>query len=219
MPPPSTVVRVTHMLVEAVLITTHSEPWGSAKCRVEYAGSMVRVKIYVQAPLSHTLLFFLLMTSGFFYLRRYVLITYHLYARFLTYVWRYFVSDRRWFGCYFALDKHWWFPQGSFLNTVVKTPARTQLVSGRGLVDRFIDTSRNWDVCYGCVGAVSLGCRGLLPLGRIWGNNSSIHLTSRGLQCLHLSGRTTFAMIYVCPRYIYVLWLLWELRAVPVSRW
>ena len=169
--------------------------------------------------MSHTLLFFLLMTSGFFYSRRYVLITYHLYARFLTYVWRYFVSDRRWFGCYFALDKHWWFPQGSFLNTVVKTPARTQLVSGRGLVDRFIDTSRNWDVCCGCVGAVSLGCRGLLPWGRIWGNNSSIHLTSRGLQCLHLSGRTTFAMIYVCPRHIYVLWLLWELRAVPVSRW
>jgi len=147
------------------------------------------------------------------------LITYHLYARFLTYVWTYFLSDRRWFGCYFALDKHWWFPQGSFLNTVVKTPARTQLMSGRGLVDRFIDTSRNWDVWYGCVGAVSLGCRGLLPWGRIWGNNSSIHLTSRGLQCLHLSGRTTFAMIYVCPRHIYVLWLLWELRAVPVSRW
>ena len=158
------------------------------------------------------------MTSGFIYLR-YVLITYHLYARFLTYVWTYFLSDRRWFGCYFALDKHWWFPQGSFLNTVVKTPARTQLMSGRGLVDRFIDTSRNWDVWYGCVGAVSLGCRGLLPWGRIWGNNSSIHLTSRGLQCLHLSGRTTFAMIYVCPRHIYVLWLLWELRAVPVSRW
>ena len=171
------------------------------------------------STIGYLLLFFLLMTSGFIYLRRYVLITYHLYARFLTYVWTYFLSDRRWFGCYFALDKHWWFPQGSFLNTVVKTPARTQLVSGRGLVDRFIDTSRNWDVWYGCVGAVSLGCRGLLPWGRIWGNNSSIHLTSRGLQCLHLSGRTTFAMIYVCPRHIYVLWLLWELRAVPVPRW
>ena len=150
MPPPSTVVRVTHMLVEAVLITTHSKPWGSAKCHVEHAGSMVRVKIYVQAPLSHTLLFFLLMTSGFIYLRRYVLITYHLYARFLTYVWTYFLSDRRWFGCYFALDKHWWFPLGSFLNTVVKTPARTQLVSGWGLNDWFIGTKCNWDVWYGC---------------------------------------------------------------------
>ena len=42
-----------------------------------------------------TLLFFLLMTSGYIYLRRYVLLTYHLYMHYLTYVWTYFVSDRR----------------------------------------------------------------------------------------------------------------------------
>jgi hypothetical protein len=35
------------------------------------------------------------MTSGYIYLRRYVLLTYHLYMHYLTYVWTYFVSDRR----------------------------------------------------------------------------------------------------------------------------
>ena len=170
------------------------------------------------STIGYLLLFFLLMTSGFIYYRRYVLVTYYLYTHNLTYVWTYFVSDSLWFGRFFT-----W--QALMITSGLRCPHRCKNTSSHSIGEW---SGSSWPfhryqpwlrcmvwLCWGC----TIGSLWFTVLRSVWCNNSSIHPTSRGLQCLCPTDRAMFAMICVCPSRIHVLWLLWEARVVPASWW